>query len=90
MSDKYRAYSTSKLGLVITSNRDAFYSGWDAAMQHNGNKPAEEKELTDEQIDYACLSVRHDFWSLPVRVQDYIRFQAMEWAAALEEARGKK
>jgi hypothetical protein len=48
------------------------------------------QELTDEQIDSACLSVRHDFWSLPVRVQDYIRFQAMEWAAALEEARGNK
>ena len=47
------------------------------------------QELTDEQIDSACLSVRHDFWSLPVRVQDYIRFQAKEWAAALAKARGE-
>jgi hypothetical protein len=48
------------------------------------------QELTDEQIDSACLSYRHDFGLLSVSEQDYIRFQAMEWAAALEEARGNK
>jgi hypothetical protein len=89
MSDKYRAYSTSKLGLVITSNRDAFYAGWDAAMQHNGNKPAEEKELTNEQINSACLSYRHDFGLLSVSEQDYIRFQAKKWAEALAKARSE-
>jgi hypothetical protein len=47
------------------------------------------QELTDEQIDFACLSVRHDFWLLSVGVQDYIRFQAKEWAAALAKVRSE-
>jgi hypothetical protein len=46
------------------------------------------QELTDEQIDSACLSYRHDFGLLSVSEQDYIRFQAREWAIALAKARG--
>jgi hypothetical protein len=60
------------------------------ALRLRRGTQAEKQELTDEQIDSACLSVRHDFWSLPVRVQDYIRFQATEWAEALAKARGNK
>jgi len=33
MSNKCRAYSTSKLGLEPPDNKRAFYAGWDAAMQ---------------------------------------------------------
>ena len=50
----------------------------------------EKQELTDEQIDSACLSYRHDFGLLSVSEQDYIRFQAKEWAAALAKVRGNK
>ncbi len=89
MSAKCRAYSVSKLGLEMPDNRKAFYAGWEAAMQLNGNKPAEEKELTDEQIDSACLSVRHDFGLLSVTEQDELRFQAKEWAIALAKARSE-
>ena len=46
------------------------------------------QELTDEQIHSACLSYRHDFGLLSVAQQDYIRFQAKEWAEALAKARG--
>jgi hypothetical protein len=53
-------------------------------------KQAEKQELTHEQIDSACLSYRHDFGLLSVAQQDYIRFQATEWAAALAKARGNK
>jgi hypothetical protein len=47
------------------------------------------QELTDEQIDSACLSYRHDFGLLSVSEQDYIRFQAKEWAAALAKVRSE-
>lgn len=47
------------------------------------------QELTDEQIHSACLSYRHDFGLLSVAQQDYIRFQATEWAAALAKARSE-
>jgi hypothetical protein len=50
----------------------------------------EKQELTDEQIDSACLSYRHDFGLLSVVGQDYIRFQAKEWAAVLAKVRGNK
>jgi hypothetical protein len=48
------------------------------------------QELTNEQIDSACLSYRHDFGLMSVAQQDYIRFQAKEWAEALAKARGSK
>ncbi len=53
-------------------------------------KQAEKQELTDEQINSACLSYRHYFGLLSVVEQDYIRFQAKKWAAALAKARGNK
>lgn len=48
------------------------------------------QELTDEQIHSACLSYRHYFGLLSVVEQDYIRFQAKKWAAALAKARRNK
>jgi hypothetical protein len=48
------------------------------------------QELTDEQIDSACMNYRHDFGLLSVAEQDYIRFEAKEWAAALAKARGNE
>jgi hypothetical protein len=50
----------------------------------------EKQELTDEQIDSACMNYRHDFGLLSVAEQDYIRFEAKEWAAALAKARGNE
>jgi hypothetical protein len=47
------------------------------------------QELTNEQINSACLSYRHDFGLLSVSEQDYIRFQAREWAEALAKARSE-
>ena len=49
MSAKCKAYSKSKLGLEITSSRKAFYAGWDAAMQHNGQETQE--KLWNEQTE---------------------------------------
>jgi hypothetical protein len=66
-----------------------------AKVQPAHELPAPEQErrewqgLTDEQIDSACLSYRHDFGLLSVAEQDYIRFQAKEWAAALAKARSE-
>jgi hypothetical protein len=57
------------------------------ALRLRREKQAEKQELTDEQIDSACLSVRHDFGLLSVTEQDEIRFQAREWAIALAKAR---
>ncbi len=87
MSAKCRAYSASKLGLVITSSRKAFYAGWDACLQHNGQDSAEEHELTEREIVAACMNYRHDFALLSVTEQDELRFQAKEWAIALAKAR---
>jgi hypothetical protein len=89
MSAKCRAYSKSKLGLEITSSRKAFYAGWDAAMQHNGQETAEEHELTEREIVAACMNYRHDFGLLSVAEQDELRFQATEWAIAFEKARSE-
>jgi hypothetical protein len=45
----------------------------------------EEREQAAGWIDSACLRYRHDFGLLSVVEQDYIRFQAKEWAAASVE-----
>jgi hypothetical protein len=71
----------------MPNNRKAFYAGWDAAMQHNGQETAEEHELTEREIAAACMNYRHDFGLMSVAEQDEIRFQATEWDIALQKAR---
>jgi hypothetical protein len=70
---------------------DAIHDAVHAAVTKQAEKQEqqEQQELTDEQIDSACLSYRHDFGLLSVSEQDYIRFQAKEWAAALAKVRSE-
>jgi hypothetical protein len=60
----------------------------DEIVKLRRGKQEQWQELTDEQIDSACLNYRHDFGLLSVTEQDELRFQAKEWAEALAKARG--
>lgn len=39
--------------------------------------------LTDQQVDSACLSFRHDFGLLDRKQQDSLRFQCRQWSEAI-------
>jgi hypothetical protein len=81
LEDPHRDFTASKYW-------DEIHDAVRAAVTKQ-NEKKEKQEPTDEQIDSACLSYRHDFGLLSVGVQDYIRFQAREWAAALAKARSE-
>jgi len=55
---------------------------WIKGAQGSGDCGGRAHNATEEQVDSACLSYRHDFGLLPEGDRNQLRFEAREWLHA--------
>jgi len=69
-------------GLPFSDGVESYYSIDTSNLKVKGAFP---KELTEAQIESACLSYRHDFGLLSEEEKDLIRHQCKWWFIAIRK-----